>query len=285
MTAFRDELSAPEFRGKVVIHHDGGDPAKALDLWPIAGGAQEPRAPLLLRSARADAGGARHDRPLVVDRDPFRGLQRRRRATARRHAVQRQARAIQRRDRSRCRSAPPSSKRCAPQGHDVPSSCESGTCGTCRTKLLAGEADHRDLVLTESERGSQIMICVSRAQAPRTRDRSVSSSMADRSIRLGVAGLGRAFTLMLPTFAADPRVDACRRRRSAPGSARAVRGGFRRADLRHDRGAVRRSRRSRRSMSRRRTRCTPRMSQPPPRTASMCWSKSRWRSRSTNAAR
>ena len=30
--------------------------------------------------------------------------------------------------------------------------------------------------------------------------------MADRSIRLGVAGLGRAFTLMLPTFANDPRV-------------------------------------------------------------------------------
>ena len=52
------------------------------------------------------------------------------------------------------------------RGHDVPSSCESGTCGTCRTKLLAGEADHRDLVLTEKERGSQIMICVSRAKTP-----------------------------------------------------------------------------------------------------------------------
>ncbi len=30
--------------------------------------------------------------------------------------------------------------------------------------------------------------------------------MADRKIRLGIAGLGRAFTLMLPTFAADPRI-------------------------------------------------------------------------------
>jgi phthalate 4,5-cis-dihydrodiol dehydrogenase len=30
--------------------------------------------------------------------------------------------------------------------------------------------------------------------------------MAGRPIRLGVAGLGRAFTLMLPTFAADPRI-------------------------------------------------------------------------------
>ena len=33
--------------------------------------------------------------------------------------------------------------------------------------------------------------------------------MSDRSIRLGVAGLGRAFTLMLPTFAADPRIALC----------------------------------------------------------------------------
>jgi phthalate 4,5-cis-dihydrodiol dehydrogenase len=30
--------------------------------------------------------------------------------------------------------------------------------------------------------------------------------MAGRQIRLGVAGLGRAFTLMLPTFVADPRI-------------------------------------------------------------------------------
>jgi phthalate 4,5-dioxygenase reductase subunit len=52
------------------------------------------------------------------------------------------------------------------KGHEVPSSCESGTCGTCRTRLIAGEADHRDLVLTEPERGSQIMICVSRAKTP-----------------------------------------------------------------------------------------------------------------------
>lgn len=31
--------------------------------------------------------------------------------------------------------------------------------------------------------------------------------MTDRRIRLGIAGLGRAFTLMLPTFVADPRIE------------------------------------------------------------------------------
>jgi phthalate 4,5-cis-dihydrodiol dehydrogenase len=30
--------------------------------------------------------------------------------------------------------------------------------------------------------------------------------VAERKLRLGVAGLGRAFSLMLPTFAADPRI-------------------------------------------------------------------------------
>jgi phthalate 4,5-cis-dihydrodiol dehydrogenase len=30
--------------------------------------------------------------------------------------------------------------------------------------------------------------------------------MTDSSIRIGVAGLGRAFSVMLPTFAHDPRV-------------------------------------------------------------------------------
>ena len=49
-------------------------------------------------------------------------------------------------------------------GLEVPSSCETGTCGTCRTKMLAGEADHRDLVLAEHERKDTIMICVSRAR-------------------------------------------------------------------------------------------------------------------------
>ena len=49
-------------------------------------------------------------------------------------------------------------------GHDAPSSCESGTCGTCRTKLVAGEADHRDMVLMPEEMQNQIMICVSRAK-------------------------------------------------------------------------------------------------------------------------
>ena len=48
-------------------------------------------------------------------------------------------------------------------GRTIPTSCESGTCGTCRTRLVSGIADHRDMVLQENEKASQIIPCVSRA--------------------------------------------------------------------------------------------------------------------------
>ncbi len=52
-------------------------------------------------------------------------------------------------------------------GHATSSSCESGTCGTCKCSYLEGEVDHRDMVLMDDERDSRIMICVSRAMGDR----------------------------------------------------------------------------------------------------------------------
>ena len=54
-------------------------------------------------------------------------------------------------------------------GIDAPSACEQGVCGTCETRLLAGEGDHRDLLLTAEERAENrsMMICVSRARSRR----------------------------------------------------------------------------------------------------------------------
>lgn len=50
-------------------------------------------------------------------------------------------------------------------GHVVPFSCREGICGTCETKVIQGEPDHRDSVLTPQERAENcsMMICVSRA--------------------------------------------------------------------------------------------------------------------------
>lgn len=49
-------------------------------------------------------------------------------------------------------------------GISIYSSCESGICGTCETAVIAGEIEHRDSILTDSEKalGKSMMICVSR---------------------------------------------------------------------------------------------------------------------------
>jgi phthalate 4,5-dioxygenase reductase subunit len=164
MTAFREELSTPEYKGKVVIHYDNGDPEKALDLWPIVEERKNREhlyccGPRGLMEAVRDATG--HWSPTAVHFEAFSEADARRpddkpfKVKLAKSGVTIDVPAG---------TTIMEAMRTA--GHDVPSSCESGTCGTCRTRLLEGEADHRDLVLTEAERGSQIMICVSRAKTP-----------------------------------------------------------------------------------------------------------------------
>lgn len=44
-------------------------------------------------------------------------------------------------------------------------SCQQGFCGTCRTRVLDGAVDHRDALLTDSERAAGMMlVCISRAE-------------------------------------------------------------------------------------------------------------------------
>ncbi|MCK0175389.1 PDR/VanB family oxidoreductase [Mycolicibacterium sp. F2034L] len=49
---------------------------------------------------------------------------------------------------------------------DVAYSCAAGFCGTCETKVLAGDVEHRDELLSEDEHqtNATMMICVSRAR-------------------------------------------------------------------------------------------------------------------------
>lgn len=46
-------------------------------------------------------------------------------------------------------------------------SCEQGFCGTCQQRVLEGEIDHRDELLTDSERDGSMLICVSRCRGER----------------------------------------------------------------------------------------------------------------------
>lgn len=160
-TAFYQQLSAPEFRGQVVMHHDGGDLDKALDLWPAL---ENPRGHVyccgprgLMDSVRDMTG---HWNASQIHFEAF--------SDAEAHKPNDRPFRVKL-ARSGAVFEVPAEKtiletiRAA--GQEAPSSCESGTCGTCKTTLLAGEADHRDLVLTNGERNNHIMICVSRAKS------------------------------------------------------------------------------------------------------------------------
>jgi vanillate O-demethylase ferredoxin subunit len=53
-------------------------------------------------------------------------------------------------------------------GIHIPMGCQEGLCGTCITRVLEGEADHRDLFLSDEERAAndQITPCCSRSRTP-----------------------------------------------------------------------------------------------------------------------
>ena len=56
-------------------------------------------------------------------------------------------------------------------GIDVPCDCNEGLCGTCEVAVLSGDIDHRDHVLSTSERkaSDRIMACCSRARSGKLR--------------------------------------------------------------------------------------------------------------------
>jgi len=51
----------------------------------------------------------------------------------------------------------------------VPTTCETGVCGTCLTRLLEGVADHRDDYQLDAEKtaNTHVAVCVSRAVSDR----------------------------------------------------------------------------------------------------------------------
>lgn len=163
LTAYRDELGAPEFRGKVVIHHDHGQSEQSFDLWPVL---EKPKGthlyccgPKGLMEAVRDMTG--HWSAAAVHFEDF-GAGKSERMVEDKPFVVRMGR-----EGAPLQVAADASilQTLRKHGHRIPSSCESGTCGSCRMRLLAGDADHRDLVLTDTERLDHIMVCVSRAHS------------------------------------------------------------------------------------------------------------------------
>lgn len=161
-TAFLTELTGPELGAKVRVHHDHADASSAFDLWPML---EKPNTahvyccgPRPLMEAVRDMSGhwsrgnvhfesfseGGQARP---DDRPFKVVLARSQ-TAYEVSVGKSILEVLRE-----------------HGHNHSSSCESGTCGTCRTRLISGEADHRDMVLMPEELATQIMICISRSKS------------------------------------------------------------------------------------------------------------------------
>lgn len=50
-------------------------------------------------------------------------------------------------------------------GIQIEAQCELGVCGTCRTRYLEGEPDHRDFVLEADEQNREMTVCCSRSKS------------------------------------------------------------------------------------------------------------------------
>jgi phthalate 4,5-dioxygenase reductase subunit len=164
-TAFAKELAQLLPAHQLKIHHDHGDPTRSLDLWPVF---EKPQAgahvyccgPRGLMDGVRDMTGHWPDSSVHFeifgadakarpDDQPFEVTLARSARNLRVEAGQTLLGAL--------RDA----------GLYVPSSCESGTCGSCKVGLIEGVADHRDMVLLPEERDHHIMACVSRAHGGR----------------------------------------------------------------------------------------------------------------------
>jgi len=157
--AYLDELNR-DFAGRIKVHHDGGNRDAVYDFWDDL---STPRATHvfccgpkpLMDEIKALSGHWPEGRIHFEDFKPVEVV--RADDTAFEVELRKSGRTVTvPADRSILEAL-------RDAGIQTVSSCESGTCGTCKTRLLAGKADHRDMALMDEEKGTNIMICVSRS--------------------------------------------------------------------------------------------------------------------------
>lgn len=168
-TAFREELLAGPFAARVHLHHDDGPEVQKLHaaellaqpqgdtqvyvcgpagfIDHVMGTAKSlgwPAQQLHTEYFAAAAQDGADDRPFEVQLT----------STGQRYAVGQDQSVVQ---------------ALRAQGVELMTSCEQGVCGTCLTRVLEGEPDHRDMYLTDEEKAAndQFLPCCSRACSPR----------------------------------------------------------------------------------------------------------------------
>ena len=164
-SAFMDRLEPFIAANKVEVHHDGGDPAKGLD---IAGALSQFEIgthlyfcgpPGFMRAAKGAIGAwpphnvhseyfeAPDDRP-PAESGPFQ---------------------IKIKSTGQVYDEPLGKTIVSvlrENGFDIATDCEDGYCGTCITRYVEGNPEHRDTVLSEGERKSYVMVCCARSKSP-----------------------------------------------------------------------------------------------------------------------
>jgi phthalate 4,5-dioxygenase reductase subunit len=160
-TAYLNDLAALGLGPRCIVHHDLGNPADGYDLWPHLSVPEEMHiyccgpAPLMA----AVHGMTIHWPSSHIHFEDFSGVR----------AVENDARPFRVRRSSTGEVYDiPADKSIVrvlrERGLDIETSCESGTCGTCVTRLISGTPLDRDLVLAPEERGTLFVPCVSRAR-------------------------------------------------------------------------------------------------------------------------
>ncbi len=166
-TAFRQRVEALVEAGRAAIHHDGGDPSRGLDLAALlrqheAGTHMYYCGPAGFMKAAGDA--ASHWPPGSVHAEHF---SKPAESAAPSGQVPNSAFRIQL-ARSGLDLEVPADKTIVDvlREHDVfiETSCTQGYCGTCLTRYVAGEPEHRDTVLDDDDRKEFVLVCCARSR-------------------------------------------------------------------------------------------------------------------------
>jgi len=166
-TAFHDRIAASAYADRVRFHFDDGEPAQKLDIaallsTPQAGVHLYVCGPKGFMDAVLGIARSRGWPPAqlhyeffsaeVVQSDSDDSFQVRLASSGRIVVVPKDQTVVQ---------------ALAQAGVEVQTSCEQGVCGTCLTRVLEGEPDHRDMYLTPEEqaKNDQFTPCCSRAKS------------------------------------------------------------------------------------------------------------------------
>src|ERR1700722_680242 len=165
-TAFAERLAPHVEQGIVHIHHDGGDPRNGLDVTALLRERQEGShvyfcGPSGFMSAVRSA--VAHWPKDSVHFEYFTSEVPADRVNGVENGV---TEVVLNRSQRSIAVAPSQTilEALRAAGVEAETSCESGVCGTCKTKYLQGKPEHNDYLLSDEEHETQVLICCARVE-------------------------------------------------------------------------------------------------------------------------